>query len=96
MSVKSYIESNKERFLEELFSLIRIPSISAKQEHKPDMQACAQRWTELLLSSGADKAVVIPTEGNPVVYGEKMISLDARSVRDYAHYDLMPAGPLKL
>ena len=49
MSVKSYIESNKERFLEELFSLIRIPSISAKQEHKPDMQACAQRWTELLL-----------------------------------------------
>lgn len=74
MSVKSYIESNKERLVEELFSLIRIPSISAKQEHKPDMQACAQRWTELLLSSGADKAVVIPTEGNPVVYGEKMIS----------------------
>ena len=67
MSVKSYIESNKERFLEELFSLIRIPSISAKQEHKPDMQACAQRWTELLLSSGADKAVVMPTEANPDV-----------------------------
>ena len=96
MSVKSYIESNKERFLEELFSLIRIPSISAKQEHKPDMQACAQRWTELLLSSGADKAVVIPTEGNPVVYGEKMISPDARTVLVYAHYDVMPAEPLNL
>lgn len=96
MSVKSYIESNKERFLEELFSLIRIPSISAKQEHKPDMQACAQRWTELLLSPGADKAVVMPTEGNPVVYGEKMISPDARTVLVYAHYDVMPAEPLNL
>ncbi len=73
MSVKSYIESNKEHFLEELFSLIRIPSISAKHEHKPDMEACARRWTEVLLSSGADKAVVMPTKGNPVVYGERII-----------------------
>ena len=56
MSVKSYIESNKDRFLEELFSLIRIPSISAKHENKPDMLTCAQRWTEVLLSSGADNA----------------------------------------
>lgn len=62
MSVKSYIESNKDRFLEELFSLIRIPSISAKHENKPDMLTCAQRWTEVLLSSGADKAEVMPTE----------------------------------
>ena len=50
ISVKKYIESNKDRFIEELFSLIRIPSISAKHEHKPDMEACAKRWTELLLS----------------------------------------------
>ena len=56
MSVKSYIESNKDRFLEELFSLIRIPSISAKQEHQPDMLACAERWAELLCASGADRA----------------------------------------
>ena len=62
MSVKSYIESNKDRFLEELFSLIRIPSISAKHENKPDMLTCAQRWTEVLLSSGADKAEVMPTK----------------------------------
>ena len=74
MSVKSYIESNKDRFLEELFSLIRIPSISAKHENKPDMLTCAQRWTEVLLSSGADKAEVMPTKGNPVVYAEKMVS----------------------
>ncbi|MDH6313176.1 acetylornithine deacetylase/succinyl-diaminopimelate desuccinylase-like protein [Parabacteroides sp. PFB2-10] len=96
MSVKAYIESNKERFLEELFSLIRIPSISAKQEHRPDMEACARRWTEVLLSSGADKAVVMPTKGHPVVYGEKLISKEAPTVLVYAHYDVMPAEPLDL
>ena len=63
MAIKGYIEANKERFLEELFSLIRIPSISAKPEHKPDMERCAARWAELLLSSGADRAEVMPTEG---------------------------------
>lgn len=96
MSVKAYIQSHKDRFLDELFSLIRIPSISAKHEHKPDMQACAERWVELLLSSGADKAVVMPTQGNPVVYGEKIISPDAPTVLVYAHYDVMPAEPLEL
>ena len=96
MTVKSYIESNKDRFLEELFSLIRIPSISAKHEHHKDMIACAERWTKLLLSSGADKAVVMPTEGNPIVYGEKIISPDAPTVLVYAHYDVMPAEPLEL
>ncbi|MDY5623876.1 MAG: dipeptidase [Bacteroidales bacterium] len=96
MSVKSYIESNQDRFLEELFSLIRIPSISAKQEHKADMLACAQRWTEVLLSSGADKAVVMPTTENPIVYAEKIISATAPTVLVYAHYDVMPAEPLEL
>lgn len=96
MSVKGYIQSNQERFLEELFSLIRIPSISAKHEHKHDMLACAQRWTKILLSSGADKAVVMSTEGNPVVYGEKIISPDLPTVLVYAHYDVMPAEPLEL
>lgn len=96
MSVKSYIESNQDWFLEELFSLIRIPSISAKQEHKADMLACAQRWTEVLLSSGADKAVVMPTTGNPIVYAEKIISATAPTVLVYAHYDVMPAEPLEL
>lgn len=96
MSVKAYIQSQKDRFLDELFSLIRIPSISAKHEHKSDMQACAERWVELLLSSGADKAAVMPTDGNPVVYGEKIISPDAPTVLVYAHYDVMPAEPLEL
>ena len=96
MSVKKYIETNKERFLEELFSLIRIPSISAKTEHKADMYACAERWKELLTSSGAEKVVVMPTAGNPVVYGERMLSPDLPTVLVYAHYDVMPAEPLEL
>lgn len=96
MSVKSYITLNKERFLDELFSLIRIPSISAKQEHKPDMEKCAERWKELLLSSGADKSIIMPTKGNPVVYGEKRYKPEAPTVLVYAHYDVMPAEPFEL
>ena len=53
--LKNYIEENKERFLEELFSLIRIPSISSQEEHKGDMVRCAERWRELILAAGADK-----------------------------------------
>ncbi|MDR2968982.1 MAG: dipeptidase [Tannerellaceae bacterium] len=96
MSVKSYIESNRERFWEELFSLISIPSISAKHEHQPDMEACARRWTEILLSSGADSAVVMATKGNPVVYAERIISPELPTVLVYSHYDVMPVEPLDL
>lgn len=96
MPIREYIEANKERFLEELFSLIRIPSVSNKSEHKPDMLACAERWAELLLASGVDKAEILPTAGNPVVYAEKMIDPEAQTVLVYAHYDVMPAEPLEL
>ena len=58
IDMKQYIEANKERFFEELFSLLRIPSISAKREHKPDMQRCAERLVELLKEAGADEAYV--------------------------------------
>ena len=94
--VKGYIEQNRERFLEELFSLIRIPSISAESEHKEDMVRCAGRWRELLLAAGADKAEVMPTDGNPVVYGEKMVGVDKPTVLVYGHYDVMPVAPLDL
>lgn len=69
--LNQYIEENKERFLNELFELIRIPSISSEVEHKPDMYRCAEKWKSLLLAAGADKAEVYETEGNPVTYGEK-------------------------
>ena len=94
--LKNYIAENQDRFFEELFSLIRIPSISSKVENKPDMLRCAERWKELILSSGADKAEVMPTEGNPVVYGEKTIDPNAPTVLVYGHYDVMPVDPEEL
>lgn len=94
--IKEYIEANKDRFLEELFDLIRIPSISAESEHKPDMQRCAEKWQEYLLAAGADKAEVMPSTGNPVVYGEKIIDPAKPTVLVYGHYDVMPVEPLEL
>ncbi|MBQ9863794.1 MAG: dipeptidase [Bacteroidales bacterium] len=94
--VKAYIEANKDRFLEELFELIRIPSISAESEHKPDMLRCAEKWKEFLLKAGCDKAEVMPTTGNPVVYGEKIIDPAKPTVCVYGHYDVMPVAPLEL
>ena len=94
--VKRYIEENESRFLDELFSLIRIPSVSAYSEHKADMWACAERWKELLLEAGADRADVMPSEGNPLVFAEKHVSDEAPTVMIYAHYDVMPPEPLDL
>ena len=96
MEIKQYIQENEERFLNELFSLIRIPSISALPAHKDDMLACAERWRQLLLEAGADEAMVMPSEGYPLVYAEKRVSPDAPTVLVYAHYDVMPAEPLEL
>ena len=96
MEVKKYIQENEERFLDELFSLIRIPSISAQSSHKDDIQACAERWKELLLEAGADNATVMPSTGNPLVYGEKIVDPSAPTVLIYSHYDVMPAEPLEL
>ena len=94
--LKNYIEANKERFLNELFELIRIPSISAESEHKEDMVRCANKWKEFLLAAGVDKAEVMPTDGNPVVYGEKTIDPSKPTVLVYGHYDVMPVAPLDL
>ncbi len=92
--MKQYIQQNKERFFEELFSLLRIPSISAKAENKPDMQRCASRLAQLLLEAGADEAAVYPSKGNPVVFGQKIIDPAAKTVLVYGHYDVQPPEPL--
>ena len=93
--MKEYIAQNKDRFFEELFSILRIPSISAKAENKPDMYACAQRLSELLLEAGADSACLYETAGNPVVYGEKILDPSYKTVLVYGHYDVQPAEPLE-
>ncbi len=94
--IKTYIAENEPKMLEDLFSLIRIPSISAKPEHKNDMLACAYRWKELLLEAGADMVDIMPSAGNPIVYGEKFVDPNAKTVLVYAHYDVMPAEPFEL
>ena len=90
---KLYIEQHKERFISELFELLRIPSISAESEHKPDMQRCAKWLAAALVEAGADRAEVMPTEGNPVVYAEKIVDPKAKTVLVYGHYDVMPVDP---
>lgn len=94
--IKSYIENNKDRFLDELFELIRIPSISSIAAHKDDMYKAAEYWKKNLLAAGADKAKIYETDGNPVTYGEKIINPDLPTVLVYAHYDVMPVDPLEL
>ena len=93
-SALAYIETNKERFVEELFNLLRIPSISAQPSlHKDDMVRCAEWLAASLVKAGADTAQVMPTNGNPVVYAEKIVNPEARTVLVYGHYDVMPVDP---
>ncbi len=96
MAILDYIEKNKQRFLDELFELLRIPSISALPDHAPDMQRAAEKWVEILKKAGVDKAEVCPTDGPPVVYAEKIIDPAKPTVLVYAHYDVMPVDPVNL
>ncbi len=89
-----YALQNRERFVEELFGLLRIPSISPGDAHRPDMDACAAWLREALLKAGADKAEVMQTDGNPVVWGEKIVDPSKPTILIYGHYDVMPPEPL--
>ena len=92
--MKEYIAANRERFFAELFSLLRIPSVSAKPEHREDMYCCADRLVELLKAAGADEAAVYETKGHPVVFGRKDIGAP-KTVLVYGHYDVQPPEPLE-
>ncbi len=94
--MKEYIEKNRDRFFEELFSLLRIPSVSSKEEHRPDMQRCAERLAELLEEAGAEDAAVYPTGGHPVVFASRYFSDDVPTVLVYGHYDVQPVDPVEL
>ena len=93
---KDYQLANKDRFLNELLELLRIPSISARSENKNDMVKCAEAVKKRLLEAGADKVEIYATEGHPVVYGEKTIDPQKPTVLVYGHYDVQPADPLEL
>ena len=93
--IDNYIEKNRDRFLDELFGLIRIPSISSIKSHKPDMYNAAEYLKELLLISGADNAAVYETDGNPVTFAEKMVNPELPTVLVYSHMDVMPVDPVE-
>ena len=102
ITIQDFIQSNRERFLSEWASLIRIPSVSCQPEHKADMLRCAEQWKQLLLAAGCQKAEIMPSKGNPFVYAEYSVSNQPSAnsgkriptVLVYSHYDVMPAEPL--
>ncbi|HLS95380.1 MAG TPA: dipeptidase [Sphingobacterium sp.] len=95
-TIKEYVQSNKDRFLEELFALLRFPSISADPKYKEDVVKTAEFVAERLKEAGADNVEVCPTAGNPIVYGEKIVDASLPTVLVYGHYDVQPADPLEL
>jgi acetylornithine deacetylase/succinyl-diaminopimelate desuccinylase-like protein len=95
-TIKQYVADNKDRFLSELFELLRIPSVSAKEENKEDMLRAANWLKESIMAAGATRAEVYPTSGHPVLYAEKIISPVLPTILVYGHYDVQPAEPYEL
>ncbi len=93
---KDYLEKNKDRFLNEMMELLKIPSVSAQSKHNDDMKSCAEAVKKSLLEAGADKAEVMATEGFPVVFAEKIVDPSKPTVLVYGHYDVQPPEPLEL
>jgi len=94
--VLEYVEQNKDRFLEELMELLRIPSVSADPKYKNDVNRAAEYISEKLQSAGADNVEIYSTAGHPIVYGEKLIDPSLPTVLVYGHYDVQPADPIDL
>ncbi|QOI96642.1 MAG: dipeptidase [Flammeovirgaceae bacterium] len=94
--VREYIQSNKQRYLDELFDWLRIPSVSADSKHKNDVRKAAEFLKEKLTMAGADKIELCETSGHPIVYAEKIINQSLPTVLVYGHYDVQPPDPLNL
>jgi len=94
--IQNYINVNKQRFLDELFDLIRIPSISADSQYKKDVIRAAEYLKDKILAAGADKAEVYETAGHPILFGEKTVDPSLPTILVYGHYDVQPADPVEL
>src|SRR5690554_4754660 len=94
--IKEYVNENKERFLEELFELLRFPSVSADPKYASDVRKAAEFVAQKLRDAGADQVEICETAGHPIVYGEKIIDPAKPTVLVYGHYDVQPADPLEL
>ena len=95
-NVQLYIIDNKQRFLDELLEMLRIPSVSANPKHAADMQRMAENVQAGLIAAGVDFAEILPTAGCPVVFGQKIIDPALPTVLVYGHYDVQPAEPIEL
>ncbi len=96
MTAQDFLHANKDRFLNELFDLLRIPSISADPAYKDDVIRCAESVADHLRKAGADRVEVMGTPGYPVVYGERIVDPALPTVLVYGHYDVQPPDPLDL
>ena len=96
MNLIQHIESRKEEHLNELKEFLRIPSVSAKSEHKPDIERAAQWVAEKLRAAGLENVEIVPTKMHPLVYGESLHAPGKPTVLFYGHYDVQPAEPLDL
>ncbi len=94
--IRKYVSDNKQRFLDELFELLRFPSVSADPKYKNDVLKTADYVAEKLKAAGAEKVEICPTAGYPIVYGEKILDVSLPTVLVYGHYDVQPADPLEL
>ena len=94
--VQEYIQKNKDRFLEELLDLLRIPSVSADPAYKKDVNKAAKSIADYLKKAGADNVEIYKTKGHPIVYGEKIIDKSLPTILVYGHYDVQPPDPMDL
>src|SRR5690606_35326074 len=94
--VKQYIDTHQQRFLDELFELLRIPSVSADSRHKGDVRKAAEYLVNKLQEAGVDKVELCETPGHPIVYAEKIVNPSLPTVLVYGHYDVQPPDPLDL
>ncbi len=94
--IKEYIQTNRQHFLDELFELLRIPSVSADSRNKADVRKAAEFIVQKLKDAGADAVEICETKGHPIVYGQKIISATVPTVLVYGHYDVQPPDPLNL
>ena len=95
-AIDSYIKTNEKRFLDELLDLLRIPSVSADPKYKADVARCADEVKKRMEEAGLEKVEICPTNGHPIVYGEKIIDPKKPTVLIYGHYDVQPPDPLDL
>jgi acetylornithine deacetylase/succinyl-diaminopimelate desuccinylase-like protein len=91
-----YLDTNKEKFLEELKELLRIPSVSAQETHNADTAKCAEAVKQSLLKAGCDSVEICETAGHPIVFGQKFVDVSLPTILTYGHYDVQPAEPLEL